>query len=249
MLMKEQKMSKAAQAPLHRLFWILALPLAACSGPDRIVTGSIVPDDYRQRHPIVIAEAPNTLDVFVAGSNGGGNVDSRTREQVRGFAERYRSQGRGQITLLFPRDTPNDAAIRAALPSIRRALVEGGARGSIAVASYRVIDNTLAAPVRLTYVGLKATVGSQCGQWPSDLASGSTMQGWENRQWWNFGCATQSTLAAQIDDPRDLVAARAESPSDVGLRTRAIGALRQGTDPSTSWAVKNTAIGNIGGGN
>jgi pilus assembly protein CpaD len=249
MVMIEKIKSKAARAPLHWLFGILAMPLAACSGPDRIVTGSVVPDDYRQRHPIVIAEMPNTLDIFVAGSNGGGSVDSRTYEQIRSFAEHYRSQGRGQINLLFPRGTPNDAAIRAALPSIRKALVEGGARGSIGVASYRVIDNTLAAPVRLTYVGLKATVGSQCGQWPSDLASGSTMQTWENRQWWNFGCATQSTLAAQIDDPRDLVAPRAESPSDVGLRTRAIGALRQGNDPGTSWAVKNTTIGNIGGGN
>jgi pilus assembly protein CpaD len=103
--------------------------------------------------------------------------------------------------------------------------------------------------VRLTFVGLKATVGSQCGQWPSDLASGSTMQGWENRQWWNFGCATQSTLAAQIDDPRDLVAPRAESASDVQLRTRAIGDLRQGRDPGTAWAVGNTSIGNIGGQN
>jgi pilus assembly protein CpaD len=247
-MMMEKTRSTAARAP-HWLFWILAVPLAACSGPDRIVTGSVAPDDYRQRHPIVIGEMPNTLDVFVAESNGGGRVDNRTFEQIRAFAERYRSQGRGQISVLFPRGTPSEGAMRAALPSIRRALVAGGARGSIVVTSYRVTDNTLAAPIRLTYIGLKATVGSQCGQWPSDLASGSTMQGWENRQWWNFGCATQSTLAAQIDDPRDLVAPRAEAPSDVALRTRAIGALRQGIDPGTSWAVKNTSIGNIGGGN
>jgi pilus assembly protein CpaD len=249
MMMIDTSKFRVARAPIRCVLGILALPMVACSGPDRIVTGSVVPDDYRQRHPIVLAELPNTLDVFVSGSNGGGNVDSRTYGQIRSFATRYRTDGRGQISLLFPRGTPNDAAIRSALPSIRRALVEGGARGSVSLASYRVTDSALAAPVRLTFVGLKATVGSQCGQWPSDLASGSSMQGWENRQWWNFGCATQSTLAAQIDDPRDLVAPRAEAPSDVALRTRAIGSLRQGKDPGTTWAVGNTSIGNIGGGN
>jgi pilus assembly protein CpaD len=234
------------------LIWLVgiaALPLSSCAGPDRIVTGSLVPDDYRQRHPVVLAEAPHNLDIFVAGSNGGGKIDSRTYEQVRAFAGRYRIEGRGQIGVLFPRGTGNDGAIRSALPSIRQALIDGGVRGSIGVGSYPVADPSLAAPVRLIFVGLKATVGSQCGQWPSDLASGSTMQGWENRQWWNFGCATQSTLAAQIDDPRDLVAPRAESPSDVQLRTRAIGDLRQGRDPGTMWAIGNTSIGNIGGQN
>jgi pilus assembly protein CpaD len=247
--MIEKMKSKVVRGPLRCMFAILALPLAACSGPDRIVTGSAVTDDYRQRHPIILAEAPDSLDVFVSGANGGGSIDSRSYDQIRNFAARYRSQGRGQISLLFPRGTPADAAIRAALPSIRSALLEGGARGSISVASYRVADNSLAAPVRLTFVGLKATVGSHCGQWPSDLASGSTMQGWENRQWWNFGCATQSTLTAQIDDPRDIAAPRAEAESDVQLRTRAIGSLRQGKDPGTTWAVGNTTIGNIGGQN
>jgi pilus assembly protein CpaD len=231
------------------LLWLLALPLAACSGPDRIVTGSVIPDDYRQRHPVVLAEAPQTLDIFVSGANGGGSLDLRSYADVRSFAGRYKARGHGQITILFPRGTEDDAAVRAALPSIRRALVEGGARGSINVGDYRITDPALAAPVRLSFVGLKAAVASQCGQWPSDLASGSTMQGWENKPYWNFGCATQTTLTAQVDDPRDLVGPRTETPSDVQLRTRAIEAMRNGKDPSTAWSLMNTTIGNVGGGN
>ncbi|HEX4765570.1 MAG TPA: CpaD family pilus assembly lipoprotein, partial [Lichenihabitans sp.] len=99
-------------------------------------------------------------------------------------------------------------------------------------------DPALAAPVRLSFVKLQAKLASRCGEWPEDLASGSNVDGWENRSYYNLGCATQQTLTAQMDDPRDLVRPRAEDPSDVQMRTRAIGDLRgnpvlQGTDPST----------------
>ena len=43
---------------------LLAIPLSACA-PDRVVTGSTYPTDYHARHPIVLAHAPETLDLFV----------------------------------------------------------------------------------------------------------------------------------------------------------------------------------------
>ena len=39
---------------------LLLLPLAACAKVDHMATGSAVPDDYRQRHPIVLANKPQT---------------------------------------------------------------------------------------------------------------------------------------------------------------------------------------------
>ena len=39
-----------------------ALALAGCT--DRLATGSTVSDDYRERHPIVLAERPVTLNLF-----------------------------------------------------------------------------------------------------------------------------------------------------------------------------------------
>ena len=69
--------------------------------------------------------------------------------------------------------------------------------------------------------------------WPEDLASGASVEGWKNEPYSNFGCATQSTIAAQVDDPRDLVQPRALGPSDVAMRTRAIEDVRNGQDPST----------------
>ena len=49
-------------------------------------------------------------------------------------------------------------------------------------------------------------------------------------------------IARQVDDPRDLEAPRAESPSDVKMRTRAIEKVRQGSDPSTAWTTAPAQI-------
>ena len=62
----------------------------------------------------------------------------------------------------------------------------------------------------------------------------------------NFGCATQAALAGQVDDPRDLVQARASSPPDEAMRLRAIEQVRKGADPGTDWKNSLTAIGTVG---
>src|SRR5207302_2101112 len=106
-------------------------------------------------------------------------------------------------------------AARAALPAIERALSAGGASGYINVGSYPAAEPGVASPIRLSFDGLKAQVASQCGQWPRDIASASTIDGWENRHCWNYGCGYQTDLAAQVADPRDLVSPQAESASDI----------------------------------
>ena len=105
MATKQNPKADTSRGLMPCLLWLLALPLAACSGPDRIVTGSVIPDDYRLRHPVVLAEAPQTLDIFVSGANGGGSLDLRSYADVRSFAGRYKARGHGQITILFPRGT------------------------------------------------------------------------------------------------------------------------------------------------
>jgi pilus assembly protein CpaD len=222
---------------------LVALPLGAC-GADRIVTGSITPEDYRVRHPIVLAEGPVTLDIYASGRH----LDAPSRARIKQFARQFRSDGTGRIEVLVPQGTFNEAAQRASLPAIRRALAAGGATGYVSVGAYPAADPAVAAPVRLAYRTLRATVASRCGEWPSDLASGSTLNGWNNKPYWNMGCAYQNALATQVADPRDLVEPRADQPSDVEMRRRAIEKVRQGADPSTTWAVKNTSIGAVGGG-
>src|SRR3954469_24412346 len=79
---------------------LLALAVGACA-PDRVITGSTYPTDYRERHPIVLAHAPQSLDVFVAP----GGIDPRQREDIEDFATEYRRHGEGAMTIEVPSDT------------------------------------------------------------------------------------------------------------------------------------------------
>jgi pilus assembly protein CpaD len=225
---------------------VLLAPLAGCtSGTDRVITSSIPPHDYQTRHPIVVAERPRTLDVFVA--NHSGSLDRRTLDQVRQFAADTKATQVAPITILLPQGSGHDLAARATLPTIEQALSEGGAQGYVNVGSYPVSEPGMAAPVRLIATVVGAKVASRCGQWPRDLASGSTVDGWDNEAYWNFGCAYQSNIASQVADGRDLVGPRAADPSDVQMRMRAIGDVRKGADPGTNWTIKNSNLGAAGG--
>jgi pilus assembly protein CpaD len=196
------------------------------------------PGSFEQRHPIVVAAAPTSLDLYPVG----GRLDERSRANIRAFVERYRHYGSGAVMIQTPAGTnPHSIAVY----EVRRALLAAGVKGRIAVGAYLPSNDGAAPPVRVSFTGLKAIVPTQCGQWPEDLASGSSVEGWKNEPYSNFGCAPQSTIAAQVDDPRDFVQQQAIGPSDVAMRTRAIEAARNGQDPSTEW--KDAVLTPIGG--
>ena len=228
----------------------LAPGLAGCSHVDRAVATSPVPEDFHLRHPVVLTDARQTLDIFLVGASA--RLDYRQQEDVEAFAADYRLNGRGRIRAMVPRGAVDPQAAEATLGAIRRALAAASVKGEIEVGTYRAGDPALAAPVRLSFVKLQAKLASRCGEWPEDLASASNVDGWENRSYYNLGCATQQTLAAQMDDPRDLVRPRAVDPSDVQMRTRAIGDIRgspgalQATDPSTTWGAGRPIFNNGG---
>jgi len=215
--------------------------LAGCA-VDYASPEAVYPNDYRDRHPIVLAHAPARLDVFPIH----GGLDAQSKANIRNFAERYHSFGSGGITILTPAD--RQAGNLQVVSEIRRALYASGLRGKISVGSYPVANPVAATPVVLTFSSLKAVELSRCGQWPRDLDSADSIEGWKNEPYWNYGCATQSILAAQVDDPRDLVQSRASSPPDEDMRLRAITSVRNGQDPGTNWKITNTAIGTVGGG-
>ncbi|MDE3174718.1 MAG: CpaD family pilus assembly protein [Pseudomonadota bacterium] len=219
-----------------------ALSLSGClSGVQYASDNQVSAIDYHERHPIVLGKAATTLDLFPVG----GRLDALSADKVKAFAERYGEFGSGEVTILTP---AGDGASARIVPEIRKQLYANGLRGYVAVGSYPVQDATLASPIRLVFQGLKAKVADRCGQWPTDLASGSSIESWKNQSYPNFGCATQSALAAQVDDPRDLAQARASSPPDENMRLRAIQNVRKGFDPGTDWKTQTTTIGTVGGG-
>jgi pilus assembly protein CpaD len=215
--------------------------LGGCSNPDRTIVSSIPNDDYRVRHPIVLAQDEHKLDVFVAAHRG---LDARSGAQIQEFGTQYRMFGRGPITVLMPVGLQESSP--ATVAAIRSALATGGAKAPLAVTTYPIADRSLASPIRLSYSAIEAKVPHGCGEWPSDLGSGSTLDEWNNRPYWNLGCASQTALAAQVADPRDLAGPQAEVPADTLMRSRGIESVRKGTDPATDWKIKNSAISSVG---
>jgi pilus assembly protein CpaD len=235
--LRDARPTFAAQA----LRWSLAAAAAsALSGCSVAYASSdpAFPGSFQERHPIVVAAAPTSMDLYPVG----GGLDERSRANIRAFVERYRRYGSGAVTIQTPEGTnPNSIAVH----EVRSALLASGVRGRVAIGAYLPPSDGAAPPVRVSFTGLKAIVPTKCGQWPEDLASGSSVEGWKNEPYTNFGCATQSTIAAQVDDPRDFVQPHALGPSDVAMRTRAIEAVRAGQDPGTDW--KDTVLVPIGG--
>jgi pilus assembly protein CpaD len=220
-----------------------SLALCGCNTVDRTETSSIPMDDYRVRHPITLSESERTVDIFPVG--GSGRLDRHSAGQIGEFARLYQQVGEGPILILYPAGPGLPG--RVPVDAIRQALEAGGAHTAVRVGSYPAGNPELASPVRLRFTGLKAKVATPCGEWPSDLASGSTVQGWDNKPYWNFGCSSQAVLAAQVADPRDLVGPQAETPMDTTMRARGIENIRNGKDSSASWQTKSTSISSVGG--
>ena len=223
----------------------LALPLGACGTP-RVLNADAPREDFTARHPIVIAEKPVTIEILPSGSS----LDPPTRARLAELARYAHEQNNAALEVLFPVGSSHDTQMRSALPAIRQALGASGVKGYISVGQYPVANPNpgVVSPIRISYRTLRAQVASKCGEWPEDLASGSSLETWKNKPYWNYGCSYQSMMANQVSDPRDLVEPRATSDGDVEMRIRAIGKVRQGADPGTSWTVKNSSIGSVGGG-
>ncbi len=213
---------------------VLGAGLAACSSDKVVQTGSVYPYDYRDRHPIVLTEKPNNLDIFIRGAK----LDDRQIEDVKTFAAQYRSRGSGSVAVQVPKGDP---AAHRTLDSIRHALTAGGISGrSVSITSYQPTDPSLAAPIRLSFRQMQAAVDSECGLWPQDLGVSNAGFNLRNEPYWNFGCATQSNFAAQIADPVDLVRGRTPGAIDPIRRTNNIEKLRDGNDPSTNYRQDGT---------
>jgi pilus assembly protein CpaD len=200
---------------------LAAAMLSGCASRDDLTTGGI-PDDYRQRHPIVVTEAEQSVDIPVASTDR--RLNTAQRDMIRGFAQNYGSRATGPVYLLTPEGSPNASAARQLRGQVRAELsARGIASSKIVNSAYAANSVGDAAPIRLTFVGTTAMT-SQCGQWPKDM-----INDFNNQNYYNFGCATQNNLAAQIANPEDLVAPRGMTPIDAARRNAAIKEYRERT--------------------
>jgi pilus assembly protein CpaD len=217
----------------------LSVVLGACNQTTEIATAS-VPNDYRQRHPIAVTEANRSIVVFVGQARGGLTAPQRT--DVMGLAQTWVREGTGSIVADVPVDTPNARAAAAAYREIHATLAAGGVpSNAITLHHYRPDDLRALPTIRLSYPRIAAVAGP-CGLWPEDLGPNLYNSGYnENKQYHNFGCATQRNLAAMIDNPADLEQPRPESPAYTVQRTAAFEKYRKGNSTATTYPEADKA--------
>lgn len=212
-----------------------AIALAGCHA-ERIVADSY-PDTYEQRHPIVLSEGSTRLDLPVgAGARG---LTERQKDDIRAFAADWRKNGRGPIGMMAP--SGGDYGV----PAVRSALASAGVPATQIVSQrYRPAGPEEIGLVKLGYVKLKAAVPHPCGLWPQDLGhgGGDAYGATENREYWNFGCATRQNIAAQVADPEDFARPRAETPVYAARRQTVIEKYRMGEDTATKREADKTVI-------
>jgi pilus assembly protein CpaD len=205
--------------------------LAGCYTASEALLDTI-PNDYRQRHPIVLKEAPRTVELFIG--NRRGSLTAVQRAEVLSFAQSWEREGTGGVIIDVPSGTPNERSAVAALQEVRSILASAGVPPHAVATRPNTAgdDPRKLATMRLHYPKVTADAGP-CGLWPYDLGPTYDREHYENRQYYNLGCATQRNMAAMVENPSDLVQPRAEIPPYTGRRTTALEKYRKGETPAT----------------
>lgn len=199
----------------------IGLSLGGCKAYDHSDNRYSHTTTIEDRFPINVAENSARLDIDVSGRNDRLTEDDRLR--VAQFAREFQAEGHGHLVVARPVGGGREVAAAGKVARIQGVLRNSGLPGS--AVDYRVYKARAGngrASVILTYSRYQASV-PPCGDWTGNLAITHT-----NEQHPNFGCATQSNLAAMIDNPRDLVAPRTMDPADAARRDVVMDAYRKG---------------------
>lgn len=207
---------------------VAGMTLAACQSQNELSTSSLASNDFRIRHPIILTEADETLDLPVGSSLR--HLSPQMNAVISSFGQESRRKGSGIVEIIAPSRSANETAVHAIMPQIRAALERGGvARRNIVTRTYTVDVDNVAAPVRLAYPAVKA-VTTECGLWPDDISGD-----FANTDYENFGCATQANLAAIVDNPADLIYPAATTPADRQRRAVTFEKYRKGEETASKY--------------
>jgi len=209
----------------------LAAALTGCNTTTAQDTTGGIPRAYRERHPIALKEGKKTLVLFVGAGRGG--LSPMQRAEVLAFAQNWKRDATGGVTVERPVGGANDRAANDTLQEALSIIVQAGVPNSgIGLRPYNPGERN--ATLRLHYPLLVADAGP-CGLWPDDLGPSYDPRHSENRQYYNFGCATQRNLASMAAEPADIVQPRAEGPAYTAKRTFGIDKWRKGDSPATTY--------------
>src|SRR5882724_6128615 len=199
------------------------IPTAAMSASSWTETG----DKERSMHHHMLTAAQRRAALFcvrgllvaglAAAVAGCGGLSAMQRAEVLAFAQNWKRDATGGVTIERPVGGANERAASDTLKEALSIIVQAGVPNSgIGVRPYNPRERN--ATLRLHYPLMVADAGP-CGLWPDDLGPSYDTRHFENRQYYNFGCATQHNLASMEAETAELVQPRAEGPAYTAKRT------------------------------
>lgn len=205
-----------SRSAAHKIFLasMLAITMAGCKHDEergQVAGWALV--DPAQRHPILVSQQPQSMNVRV--SAGSRSLTPQQRADVLAFAGRSRASdaGNSRLVIQAPSGGANEVASMHAVQEIRYLLSENGfSESSISVEAYHD-EGSSQPPIRVSYLRYVAE-GPECGNWPTNLAREP-----QNLPMPNLGCATQKNLAAMVANPADLLGPRTEGDRSSERRT------------------------------
>jgi pilus assembly protein CpaD len=190
------------------------------------------------RHRIEVEQTAERLEIAVAADANA--LSAKSRGELGAFASGYLRYGHGALVMSTPAGGANADAATQLSAETRKSLLEAGVSYAAVASSTYDAAGQAAAPIIVSFARFEARAPECAPLWEQDLAH----QG-DNQPWESFGCATQANLAAMVEDPRDLVQARAEDPRDSGRRSTVFEHYRAGEPTAaTRGAEETVAISN-----
>jgi pilus assembly protein CpaD len=222
-----------AMSDAMRAAAVAAVLLAgSCAAPMNGGAGLV--DDPDANHPIVVDTASNAVRLSFSAADAGLMPDDAARFDA--FVAQYKADGNGPINVTAPSGPTSQQTLsyfgeRLAAAGVPRSRIMVGTRDD---GDWRV---------ELRYSGLVAHAVGCDGNWSSQQASDTA----SNLPMANFGCAVQHNIAAQIENPRDIVEPRALGHSDAMRRATVMSAYEKGTPTAaTKSADQSVAVSDVG---
>jgi len=208
---------------------LAVLAAGSCASPNN--TGNLM-DDPAANHPLEVSPTFHALRVGFSGSDVGLMPDDSARFDA--FVADYIQHGNGAISVSAPAGRDASVAIE----------YFGERLASAGIPREKILVGTKDSPdgkVEIGFIGYQASAGG-CGDWSANLAF--TL---DNQVSPNFGCAVQHNVAAQIADPRDLVAPRTMSAGDAARRANVYSNYRDGKPTGATHSTEQSgAVSDVG---
>ena len=183
------------------LFAVLAA--GSCSEPINEPNGLV--SEPMVNHPIQVEPGYRSLKLSFSAPNAGLMPDDA--QHFDEFVADFIAHGNGAISITVPSGPDASATITYFGERMASA---GVPRDRILVGAHETASGD--GRVELGYISYQASTGP-CGDWSTNLSFTAA-----NRVSPNFGCSVQHNVAAQVADPRDLVAPQAATAGDAARR-------------------------------